>query len=270
MAKAKVVDTHAHLGECCVFGLIGTEEEMIRRMEENAVDATIVQPFPGARDYRHRHDEIADLCARHPGRIFGLASLSPHVGRDVYQREVERCVRELNFVGVKLHTIGHGVNPLSEDGNMVFETAHALGIPAMVHTGAGIPFSLPALCMPAARKYPGLPIVLAHAGGGIVSAEAQVAASICNNLYLETSWCLGEDVRWMISTIGPDRVMMGADLPSNVPVEIAKYRALELQPDAYDKVMGQTAIQVFKLRWPGEEEPLANFGGAERKSPAAG
>ena len=181
---------------------------------------------------------------------FGLASLSPHIGRERYQREVERCIKDLKFVAVKLHTIGHGVNPLSEDGNMVFETAHELGIPAMVHTGAGIPFALPALCMPAAQKYPGLKIVLAHAGMGILSAEAQVAASIFKNLYLETSWCMGEDIRWMIDTIGPDRVMMGADLPSNVPVEFAKYRALDLAPDVFDKVMGKTAIEVFNLRWP--------------------
>ena len=43
--------------------------------------------------------------------------------------------------------------------------------------------------------------------------------------------------------------MMGADLPSNVPVEIAKYRALDLTPDVYDKVMGGTAIDVFNLSW---------------------
>ena len=85
---------------------------------------------------------------------------------------------------------------------------------------------------------------------GILSAEAQVAASIFKNLYLETSWCMGEDIRWMIDTIGPDRVMMGADLPSNVPVEFAKYRALDLAPAVFDKVMGETAIEVFNLRWP--------------------
>jgi predicted TIM-barrel fold metal-dependent hydrolase len=245
----KVIDTHAHLGECCVFGLIATEEDMIRRMDECGVDATIVQPYPGAKDYLHRHDEIAVLCQKHPGRFFGLASLSPHIGRDKYQREVERCIKDLKFVGVKLHTIGHAVNPLTEDGDLVFATAALFGVPAMVHTGAGIPFSLPALCIPAANKYPKLKIVLAHAGGGIVSAEAQVSASICPNLYLETSWCIGEDIRWMISTIGPDRVMMGADLPSNVPVEIAKYRALDLTPDVYDKVMGGNAIDVFNLSW---------------------
>jgi predicted TIM-barrel fold metal-dependent hydrolase len=245
----KVIDTHAHLGECCVFGLYSTEDEMIRRMDECKVDATIVQPYPGATEAVTTHDQIAELCVKHPGRFFGLASLTPHGDHDAYRKEAERCIKDLHFVGIKLHTIGHGVNPLSEDGDLVFATAHELGVPAMVHTGAGIPFSLPALCIPAAQKYPGLNIVLAHAGGGIVSAEAQVAASICKNLYLETSWCLGEDIRWMISTIGPDRVMMGADLPSNVPVEIAKYRALDLASDVYDKVMGSTAVDLFKLRW---------------------
>jgi predicted TIM-barrel fold metal-dependent hydrolase len=141
------------------------------------------------------------------------------------------------------------VNPLTEDGQLVFETALGLGIPAMVHTGAGIPFSLPALCIPAAKKYPDLKIILAHAGGGIVSAEAQVAASLYSNLYLETSWCLGEDIRWMISTIGADHVMMGADLPSNVPVEFAKYRALDLSQEDYDQVMGKTAVEIFNLKW---------------------
>src|SRR5690348_9008800 len=68
-------DPHAHLGECCVFGLMCTEEDMMRRMEENGVDATIVQPYPGAKDFLKRHDEIAALCEKHPGRFFGLASL---------------------------------------------------------------------------------------------------------------------------------------------------------------------------------------------------
>jgi len=243
----KMVDTHAHLGKCCVFDLATSEEDLLRRMEESGVDATIVQPYPGAEDAARQHDRIADMCQRNPGRFYGLASLSPHGDHDAYRREVERCVKDLHFVGVKLHTIGHGVNPLSADGDFVFATGHDLGIPVMVHTGPGVPFALPALCIPAARKYPGLKIVLAHAGFAVFSAEAQVAASVCGNLYLETSWCIVEDIRWMISTIGPDRVMMGSDLPSNVPVEVAKYKALDLDPKVYAQVTGRNAVDVFKL-----------------------
>lgn len=243
----KMVDTHAHLGKCCVFDLATTEEDLLRRMDESGVDATIVQPYPGAEDAARQHDLIADMCQRNRGRFYGLASLSPHGDHDAYRREVERCIKDLHFVGLKLHTIGHGVNPLSADGDFVFSTGHDLGIPVMVHTGPGVPFALPALCIPAARKYPGLKIVLAHAGFAVFSAEAQVAASVCGNLYLETSWCISEDIRWMISTIGPDRVMMGSDLPSNVPVEVAKYKALELDPQVYARVTGGNAVNVFKL-----------------------
>ena len=236
-------------GRMLRFRPAGTEEDMLRRMEECGVDATIVQPYPGATMASKTHDRIAELCARHPGRFFGIASMTPHGPHDAYEREMERCIKDLKFVGIKLHTIGHGVNPLSEDGDFVFATAHSLGVPAMVHTGPGVPFALPALCIPAARKYPDLKIILAHAGFAVFTAEAQVAASVCGNLYLETSWCIGEDIRWMIDTIGADRVMLGADLPSNVPVEYAKYKALELKPEVYEKVLGGTAIDVFKLKW---------------------
>jgi predicted TIM-barrel fold metal-dependent hydrolase len=176
-----------------------------------------------------------------------LASLTPHQDHDSYRREVERCVKQLKFVGVKIHTITHSVNPLSEDADFVFKTASELAVPVMVHTGPGIPFALPALCIPPARKYPSLKIVMAHAGFAIFSAEAQVAASLCSNLYIETSWCIGDDIAWMISTLGGKQVMMGSDLINNIPVEIAKYKALDLKPEVWAQVMGQTAIDVFRL-----------------------
>jgi predicted TIM-barrel fold metal-dependent hydrolase len=243
----KVIDAHEHLGECRVFGLRATEEELLRSMEECGIDAMIVQPFPGAEDPMKTHDRIANLCGKYPGRFFGLASLSPHRNRSAYRQEVERCIRDLKFVGIKLHTIGHAVLPLSEDGDMIFQAGQDLGVPVMVHTGPGIPFALPSLCIPPARKYPHLKIVLAHAGFAVFSAEAQVAASVCNNIYLETSWCTGEDILWMIKTLGPERVMMGADLTNNIPVEIAKFKALDLDPEAYAQVIGRTAIDSFKL-----------------------
>jgi predicted TIM-barrel fold metal-dependent hydrolase len=244
---AKIIDAHAHLGECCVFGLNNEESDLLRRMDEHGIDAAIVQPYPGATDAIKTHDRIAELCHKYPGRFYGLASLTPHQDHDAYHQEVERCVKQLNFVGVKIHTIGHSVNPLSEDADFVFKTAQELGVPVMVHTGPGVPFALPALCIPPARKYPSLKIVLAHAGFAVFSAEAQVAASECSNLYLETSWCIADDIGWMISTIGGNRVMMGSDLIKNIPVEIAKFKALELAPEVWAQVMGQTAIDVFRL-----------------------
>jgi hypothetical protein len=243
----KIIDTHMHLGECRVFGLNITEEELLGGLDKNGIETAIVQPFPGCNDFRATHDRIANLALKHPGRIYGLCSLSPHRDREEYYREVERCVKELDFVGVKLHTIGHAVLPLTEDGMLVFEVGTNLQIPVMVHTGMGLPFAQPSLCLPAARKFPSTKIVLAHAGFTFLSAEAQVITSECRNLYLETSWCTSNDIGWMIRTLGPERVMLGSDLPANISSELAKYNGLGLTEESLQQVFAATAQTVFGL-----------------------
>jgi len=242
-----IIDTHIHLGECRVFGLDVSEQEILAGMDRNEIQAVIVQPFPGCKDYRATHDRIANMASKYPRRVFGLCSLSPHRDRDEYQREVERCIKQLGFVGLKLHTIGHAVLPLSEDGMATFETAATLGIPLMVHTGTGLPFSQPTLCLPAAKKFPQLKIILAHAGFTVVSAEAQIFATQYANIYLETSWCTSLDIGWMVRSLGPDRVMFGSDLPSNMSSELAKYRSLDLDANAFEQVFAGTAKTIFSL-----------------------
>jgi len=41
--------------------------------------------------------------------------------------------------------------------------------------------------------------------------------------------------------------MIGSDLPSNVPVEVAKYKALDLDPKVYAQVTGGNSVKVFIL-----------------------
>lgn len=243
-----VINSHAHLGPCKVFGLNFTEDDLIRAMDDNQVQKAIVQPFPGAPDPIEVHNRIAQMARRYPGRIYGLASANPHMEKQKYADEITRCVEELGFVGVKLHTIGHAVIPISEDGGLVFETAAKLNIVVMVHTGAGIPFALPSLCIPRARQYPEVRVILAHAGAGFFTAEAHVAAKECPNIYLETSWCFSDDVQWLVNDLGAEKVMFGCDTLTNIPVELAKYRALGLSEEQLTKCLGGTAAEVFQLQ----------------------
>jgi len=245
-----VVDAHAHLGPCRVFGLNVTTEELITTMDQHRIDASVVQPSPGAPDAVAMHNQIADLAEKHPGRIYGLVSLNPHVGKEDYFKEAQRCVKELGFVGLKIHTIGHAVLPLSEDADTVFQAARELKVPVMVHSGPGIPFALPSLCIPKARQYPDVSIIIAHAGFTILTGEAWVAATECDNIYLETSWLFGDDVLWLIDSLGADRVMMGADLPKNVGPAMAVTETLGLSEEQKALYLGGTAARVFGLKAP--------------------
>lgn len=247
----KILDAHAHIGPCRVFDLDVTEEQLMKNMDEKGIHAAIVQPFPGAfpQPPVEIHDRIARLSERYPGRIFGLASVNPHVmSPEAWRSEIERCIKDLGFVGIKLHTIGHALFPASKDGMMLFEEANKLQVPVLVHTGLGIPPALPAMVVPVARKFSDLKIILGHCGFNIATGEAVLIASAFKNLYVECSWCMGPDIAWAIDELGPERVMFGTDLPANIQTELVKAREAGISADKLEWYFSKTAQNVFNVK----------------------
>jgi uncharacterized protein len=243
-----IVDSYCHVGECRIYDQTVYDYEIVDALNTNRVSAMVLRPFPGAPNPVAVHDQIADLASRNPGRVFGLACANPHVNRDRYRQEIDRCVRQLGFVGVVLDTFGHAVNPAGNDAQTVFEVARELNVPLVIHTGTGAPFSLPSAALPRIRAYSDVKVVLAHAGAGLYSIEAQVMAREANNVFLGTSWCRTTDVRAMVNEVGAGRLMFASDIPSNQAAELAKLRSLSLFQFQQHQTFGQTAIDVFSLQ----------------------
>ena len=246
-----IVDAHQHIGSCRVFDYPDqTAEDLIKNMDEKGIDVSIVQPFPGAfpQPARAEHDRIARMAEKYPGRIFGMCSSNPHVIKPKeWVAEIERCVHDLGFVAVKLHTIGHGLSPMCKDGMRVFETANRLGIAVMVHTGIGGQMCAPTQVIPAAKKWPDLPIILGHAGFPLQTPDAVNVASLMDNIYLETSWCMGDDIVWAVRELGVEKVMFGSDLLNNTMTELVKAEESGLTKTELEGFFAQTALKVFKL-----------------------
>ena len=242
-----IVDAHTHIGSCRVFDLNHSEEDLFNSMDSNQIDVSLVQPYPGAPLSTEVHDRIYAMSQKNSRRIFGIASINPHQDSDLYFSELSRCVKNLRFVAVKLHTIGHAINPAGADATMVFESALQLKIPIMIHTGPGIPFAAPSSIAPQLERFPNVPVVLAHAGHGIFSGEAIALANFYSQVFLEPSWCTFYNVGAMIDAVGANRVMFGSDLPANVSVMRETIRALDLNQEDESMVMGRSAINFFKL-----------------------
>ncbi len=238
-----IVDVHAHLGFDEVFDHDFTESELIESQEANAIDVTLVQPslVHDLEAVKRYHDAIADLAARFAGRFYGMANPNPHLPGDEYEKEVRRCVGDLKFVGVKLHPFAHGVNPVGRHGRRVFALAAELDVPVMVHTGAGIPWSAPALMASVAREHPDLRIVLAHSGAMILAGEAIAVAREHENVYLEASWTGGFLVRGWVKELGAGRVMFGSDHADNAATELVKFRSIGLTEGELALVLGGAA-----------------------------
>lgn len=216
-------------------------------MDANEVDMSLVIPSAGGDVPAKVHDDIAAWGQRTKGRIVGIVEMTPHADHGAYEEEATRCVRELGFVALKLHTVADAINPFSRDADFVFQLGVKLGVPVIVHTGTGVPWALPSLCILPARKYPDLKIVLAHYGMSVFAMEAFVAATVCPNIYIETSFAKPGDLRMAIGELGPHRVMMGADLADNLGIELFKYRSLGLAQDDLDYCLWRTAADVFAL-----------------------
>jgi len=244
-----IIDAHAHLGYDYAYEEDFSLEDLLGNMEKNKIDISVVQPGTAfdSKIVIAQHNAIGALSKDMPGRIFGMANPNPHLPSRLYRGELERCVSDLGFVGVKLNPPAHAVNPTQSAGKRVFETASDLRIPVMVHTGSGIPWSLPSTLIPIARDFPNLSIVLAHSGSNIFASEAALAARLCPNIYLETSWLPGFIIYEFCKTLGADRIMFGSDHGDNVATELTKFGSIGLADEELEWCLGKTAGKVFKI-----------------------
>jgi hypothetical protein len=214
-------------------------------MDRHGVDRSMMIPFPVVEDHRSQHDLIGGAVRAHPDRLSGAACLHPYMNRGEFRDEVRRCREEFGFSALKLQPQYHGLNPLSDASDFLFAAALENQMVVICHTGSGLPFAAPSLCMMPARKFPDLTIVIAHCGGGIFAHEAILAALFCPNVVLEMSSLMPHHMLEVLGYVPSSRLMIGSDLPESVEIEIAKTLTLDISGEDKRNILGQTACEVF-------------------------
>ena len=240
-------DAHTHLGEGRHNGRRHTVDGLIRQMDDFGVDRALVIPFPLVECFRGAHDEIGRAVGAHRDRLVGAACLDPLLPEDVYRTEVRRCVEQYGFRALKFQPQYHHVDPLSARCDVLFGTADEHGLPVVCHTGPGLN-TLPSLFIIPARRFPKLPIVLAHCGGGGLAGEAIVAALVCPNIYLEVSSLLPHQLAGVLQRVDSTRIMVGSDLPENLEAEMTKVLHLNVPREDRANILGGTADCLFGER----------------------
>ncbi|MFW6163912.1 MAG: amidohydrolase family protein [Planctomycetota bacterium] len=249
-----VIESHQHLSEPGredrTFGWANNDIGIIlEAMDRCGVEAAILQPLGGANDPIRVHRMIHDYSQEHPGRIFGIASLNiKEYGEKKTVEELEHCIQELGFVGIKFHGFSHGINPMSPLAQVYFDTALALGVPLMVCVGAhGQRFTNPSLFDERAHEYPNLKIVFAHMD--YVVAESLIACAARHpNIYLSTSLSIIAYLRRAMAALGGERIILASEDAASIPAEIAKVVFASQNDDQLRQVLRTTAIDLFGLR----------------------
>ena len=177
--------------------LFETLEEKAALMDALGFDAAVLSFSPGIELLdsaeaievaREANDWVGEAARRWQGRFYGFAAL-PVLDRDASIRELERCVRELGFVG-RMPFSNYGELHLDDDYFFpLFEKAAELDVPIYLHpthpvsgrlTGLGTqllgsPFgyaidasvtTMRLICKGIFDRWPNLKVILAHLGEG--------------------------------------------------------------------------------------------------------
>jgi predicted TIM-barrel fold metal-dependent hydrolase len=122
--------------------LLDLGERRIKAMDEAGIDIAVLslsgpaveafEPRAGTKLARETNDELATAVSRHPGRFRGFAALSPK-DIDSAVAELERCVKELGFVGWNTHS-NFGDSYIDEKRYWpLLAKAEELGAPIYIH-----------------------------------------------------------------------------------------------------------------------------------------
>ena len=193
------------------------------------------------------HPQLLPFVCAHPA-VMSAGGTAEHVAA-------------LEPAGVKLHTIGQRLDPSDPGLEPLFELCSARALPVIAHCGPdrhGRDFATPAAFAPVAERFPRLPLVLAHLGGGAwrdVPAFAAAHPGVRFDLSEIVSWTGSErgpaveELGALIRTVGAQRVLMGSDFPWYDPADvIARVRALPgLGEGETAAILGGNAAELLGL-----------------------
>ena len=218
--------------------------------------------------------DVADWVRDYPDILTGFGSVNLSKDRDYVRRKLDE-IQKLNLQGLKFLPHSQFFNPAeNEHMPMIFEYCAQTGSIILSHSGCGPgPFEIielshnshPSLWEPWLKKYPQVPVVLAHAGAysteipGIWLIDALQVGKANSNVYIDLAavdWLLDREmvIQEIRKTIGFDRVLFATDYPLPLAAGVSwAYIVKRIQtnsnltPKEKHKVLGKNAARLLGL-----------------------
>lgn len=220
------------------------------------------------------NQDVADWVSDYPDLLTGFGSVDPSKDRAYVETKVAE-VERLELRGFKLLPFSQFFNPAENSHlELLFESCRRTGAVILSHTGCGAgPFEIlelsgnnhPALWENLLKRYPDVPLVLAHFGAysthvpGIWLYEALQLGKKYDNVYADLAavdWLLDREsvVKEIRKTIGLERVLFATDYPGPLPAGVSLasiVKSLKSNKHLTDKekckVLGRNGLRLLGL-----------------------
>lgn len=220
------------------------------------------------------NQDVADWVRDYPDLLTGFGSVNLCKDK-TYVEQTLADIQRLNLKGLKFLPHSQFFNPLDNPHMpLIFDFCRQTGGIILSHCGCGPgPFEIielsqdshPSRWEPWLKKYPQVPVVLAHAGAystevpGIWLYEALQLGKNYSNVYIDLAavdWLMDREIviQEIRKTIGFDRVLFATDYPLPLSAGMSwAYTVKRIKTNTYltpkekDKVMGKNAAKLLGL-----------------------
>jgi predicted TIM-barrel fold metal-dependent hydrolase len=204
--RLEVYDVHTHVGDHDPDTMRCSPQELLTEVTQADARA-VVFPLAEPDGYRTANQRVLAAAADSGGRLVAFARLDPRVDP---LGEACRCL-DAGAHGLKLHPRAERF--LLDDDALadVWALAHERRLPVIVHAGRGIP-ALGAHAVQLCTRFPGLRLILAHAGICDLAWIGRQARELPNLLF-DTSWWSPADLLALFATVPPGQILFASDAP---------------------------------------------------------
>jgi predicted TIM-barrel fold metal-dependent hydrolase len=242
---------------------LATVESLLEVMDHDGVDHAVVFGFPwaaGELTVRH-NDYVLEAASKHSPRLIPLGCVNP-LAKDGL-REAQRCLASgaKGLGELAIYSECDAQSALKNYADLI-ECCRAYKGILLVHANEPVGHLYPGKAplgldfyYGLARLAAGMPLILAHWGGGICFFELlkKEAAQVLRSVYYDTaaSPYLYQPTIYslMAKAIGADKILFGSDYPLLRPQryfqEIAQ---ADLTQKEIEAIEGQNALRLFQLR----------------------
>jgi predicted TIM-barrel fold metal-dependent hydrolase len=210
---------------------------------------------------RRRNTWTCEMAAQH-GELVAFPSIDPLMGEQEMVAEVDRCVKEFDVKGIKLHPAEGHYFPGDKRLWPFYEKAQELGLVVLSHGGVhmtspDVAYTQPSNFDPVLQSFSDLKLVVAHLGHGFWSESVELADKY-PNVYFDTCAVISgvkhlevmsnDAFADLIRKLGVERVMFGSDYPWFSPAaSLGHFLELPLKPEEREKILGANARNLLGM-----------------------
>jgi predicted TIM-barrel fold metal-dependent hydrolase len=256
------IDTHLHVMTESFFGRPPTDfGKLLDDLQGVGLDGGWISAVDGliTRDLQvqiRTHDRMAAGMANHPGCFRGFCTVEPGA-MDAAGKEIERCRRELDFIGIKIHSWLQGFSLTHKGMRIIMETAEALSMPVLFHDGTP-PYASSLQVLWLARQFPRTQVILGHCGLLDQWPDAVAGAQQTANVWLQPTCAPPIAIRAALDAVGDDRILFGSDGGYGSPRFIRyclKKNEYALGEQALLKAMSENPVRLLQRKRQTDRRP---------------